>query len=82
VQDLDRQVLALLAEDLLLLLLEDLAGTMVWVDDVVAELELDVLGLTGDLEVLEQCFVFFDRLGNDGLLGCLSAQRQSRGSSL
>ena len=45
VEDLDREVLALLAEDLLLLLLEDLAGAVVRIDDVVADLELDVLDL-------------------------------------
>jgi hypothetical protein len=36
VEDLDREVLALLAEDLLLLLLEDLARPVVGVDDVIA----------------------------------------------
>jgi hypothetical protein len=83
VEDLDREVLALLTEDLLLCLLENLAGTVMWVDDVVAELELDVLGLTRDLEVLEQCFVFFNRLRDDGLLGCLSARAGAEsGSSL
>ena len=45
VEDLDREVLALLAEDLLRFLLEDLAGPVMRVDDVVADLELDVLDL-------------------------------------
>jgi hypothetical protein len=58
VQDLDGQVLTLLAEDLLLLLLQDLAGPVVRVDDVIADLVLDLLRLPRDLEVL------------DGLLPC------------
>ena len=58
VEDLDREVLALLAEHLLLLLLEDLARAVVRVDDVVADLELDVLDLAVDLEVLECCSSF------------------------
>ena len=52
VQDLDREVLAPFSEDLHLLLLEHLAGAVVGIDDVVAELELDVLdfaGLTSEL---------------------------------
>jgi hypothetical protein len=59
VEDLDREVLALLAEYLPALLLEDLAGPVVRVDDVVTDLELDVLDLTGDLEVLELLFGCF-----------------------
>jgi ABC-type cobalamin transport system permease subunit len=55
VEDLDREVLAHLAEDRLLLLLDDLAGAVVRIDDVVAELELDVLDL--DLEVVQQGLV-------------------------
>jgi len=43
VQDHDREVLTLLAEHLAPFLLEDLSGTVVRVDHVVAELELDVL---------------------------------------
>jgi hypothetical protein len=54
VKDLDRQVLALLPEDLLLFLLEDLACTVVRVDDVVADLEVDALGL--DDKVLDLLF--------------------------
>jgi hypothetical protein len=42
VEDLDRQVLAVLAEDLARVLLEDLARTVVGIDDVVADVELDV----------------------------------------
>jgi len=53
VQDLDRQVLTLLAEDLLLLLLQDLAGPVMRVDDVIADLVLDLLRLPRDLEVLD-----------------------------
>jgi hypothetical protein len=51
VQDLDREVLALLAEDLAGLLLEDLARPVMGVDDVVADVELD-RGNVGD-EVLD-----------------------------
>jgi hypothetical protein len=58
VEDLDREVLATLAEDLHLLLLQHLAGAMVRVDDVVTELELDVLDLAGDLELLRKRCVF------------------------
>jgi hypothetical protein len=65
VQDLDREVLAPLAEDLLALLLEDLAGAVMRVDDVVADLELEAFDLTADLEVLQ---VVFDDFGNGALL--------------
>jgi len=51
VQDLDRQILALLAEDLARLLLEDLASPVVGIDDVVADVEFDD-GNLGD-EVLD-----------------------------
>jgi hypothetical protein len=54
VEDLDRQVLALLPEDLLLLLLEDLAGPVMRVNDVVTDLEVDALGL--DDKVLDLLF--------------------------
>jgi hypothetical protein len=57
VQDLDGEVLALLAEDLLLLLLLDLAGAVMRVDDVVSDLELDRLDLA-EFEALQ--VVFFD----------------------
>jgi hypothetical protein len=53
VEDLDREVLPHLAEDLLLLLLDDLAGTVMRVDDVVADLERDALRLAGDVQVLD-----------------------------
>jgi hypothetical protein len=43
VQDLDGEVLALLAEHLAQFLLEDLASAVMGVHDVVAALELDVL---------------------------------------
>jgi hypothetical protein len=65
VEDLDGEVLPLLAEDLLLLLAEDLAGAVVRIDDVVSDLELDRLDLT-DLEALQ--VVFFDYFGNGALL--------------
>jgi hypothetical protein len=51
VEDLDRQVLAVLAEDLASLLLEDLARAVVGIDDVVADVELHH-GHLGD-EVLD-----------------------------
>jgi len=65
VEDLDREVLLLLTEDLLALLFEDLAGPVMGIDDVVADLELDQLRLDGDLEVLD---LLFDYFGNDNLL--------------
>jgi hypothetical protein len=63
VEDLDREVLALLAEDLLDLLLQDLARPVVRIDDVVAYLVLDVGNLTGDLEVRD--LLLRQRFGND-----------------
>jgi hypothetical protein len=51
VQDLDREVLALLAEDLPALLLEDLACPVMGVDDVVADVEFDDRDL--DFKVLD-----------------------------
>jgi hypothetical protein len=62
VEDLDGEVLPLLTEHLLALLLQDLAGSVVGIDDVVAELELDVLDLAL-LEGLEK--LLFD-LVSDG----------------
>jgi hypothetical protein len=53
VEDLDRQILAALAEDLLLLLLDYLAGAVVRIDDMVADLEVDVDDLSLDLEILD-----------------------------
>jgi hypothetical protein len=70
VEDLDGEVLLLLTEDLLGFLLEDLAGPVVRVDDVVADLELDQLRLDGDLEVLDLLFGYFR---NDSLLCCARA---------
>jgi len=71
VQDLDGEVLALLAaQHLAPLLLEDLACTVMRVDDVVTELELDVLD-RADLQVLQQ--LLFDGFGNDVLLGLVPA---------
>jgi hypothetical protein len=53
VEDLDREVLAYLAEDVLLLLLDHLARPVMGIDDVVTDLEVDVLDLALDLEVLD-----------------------------
>jgi hypothetical protein len=50
VQDLDGEVLALLTEHLLDFLLEDLPGPVMRIDDIVADLEIDVDDL-GDVEV-------------------------------
>ena len=47
VEDLDREVLAAFAEHLHLLLLQHLARAVMGIDDMVAELELDVLDLAG-----------------------------------
>jgi hypothetical protein len=63
VEDLDREVLALLAEDVLLFLLDDLAGTVVRVDDVVADGEVDALDLAADVQVVELIGI-----GADGVL--------------
>src|SRR5918997_1208760 len=65
VQDLDGEVLPLLTKHLLALLLQDLAGAMMWVDDVVAELELDVLDLAL-LEGLEK--LLFDLISDGPVL--------------
>jgi hypothetical protein len=43
VEDLDRQILAALAEDLLALLAQDSAGAVMRVYDAIADLELNVL---------------------------------------
>jgi hypothetical protein len=72
VEDLDGEVLLPLTEDLLALLLEDLAGPVMRVNDVVADFELDQLRLDGDLEVLD---LLFDYFGDDCLLVCASAAR-------
>jgi hypothetical protein len=55
VQDLDRQVLAALAKDVLLLLADHLAGAVVRIHHTVAELELDIRWKLG-LEVIEVLF--------------------------
>ena len=70
VEDLDREVLAALAEHLHLLLLQHLARAVVGVDDVVAELELDVLDLAGHLELLDQRCLFGCLWRNGVLLRC------------
>jgi hypothetical protein len=61
VEDLDGEVLALLTEDLLDLFLEDLAGAVMRIDDVVADLEPDVFDL-GALEILD--LLCFGYVGN------------------
>ena len=53
VKDLDREVLAYLAEDVLLFLLDHLARPMMRVDHVVADLEIDVDDFALDLEILD-----------------------------
>jgi hypothetical protein len=50
VKDLDRQVLALLTEELLALLADDNAGPMMWVNDVVANIKIVALK-NFDLEI-------------------------------
>jgi hypothetical protein len=52
-KDLDGEVLADLAENVLLFLLDYLAGPMMRVDHVVADLEVDVDNLALDLEVVD-----------------------------
>jgi hypothetical protein len=69
VEDLDGEILAALAEHLLDLLLEDLAGAVVRIDDVVPHLVLDVHRLADDLEVLDVLLPVFGRLLNSCLLG-------------
>jgi hypothetical protein len=66
-KDLDREVLPDLAEDLLLLLLDDLSGPVVGIDDVVTDLEVDALSLAGDLDVFD-VLVLSRCLGGDGVL--------------
>src|SRR3954453_10356260 len=53
VEDLDREVLAYLAEDVLLFLLDHLAGPMMGIDHVVADLEIDVDDFALDLEIFD-----------------------------
>src|SRR4029453_10471976 len=71
-KDLDRQVLALLAEHLLHLLLEDLASPMMGVDDLVADLVDGRLPI--DVEVLDE--LLFQHCVADvvPLLRCQAAQ--------
>jgi hypothetical protein len=68
-KDLDREVLPHLAEDLLLLLLDDLPGPMMGIDDVVTDAEVDALRLAGDVQVLDllgRCLGGDDVLLNSG----------------
>jgi hypothetical protein len=54
VEDLDREVLTALAENLLHLLAKHLARAMVGIDDVVPNLELDEWNRLSSLEILFQ----------------------------
>jgi hypothetical protein len=53
VKDLDGEVLAGLAQDLLLLLLDDLPSAVMRIDHLVADLIFDMRRLAGDLELFE-----------------------------
>jgi hypothetical protein len=64
-KDLDREILALLAEDVLLFLLDDLTGAVMRVHDVVADGKVDALDLAADVEVFELIGI-----GGDGALLC------------
>ena len=55
-EDLDREVLAALAEDLFFLLAKDLAGAVVRVHDAVADLEFDVRERFCGLKVIQLLF--------------------------
>jgi hypothetical protein len=63
VEDLDREVVALLTEDLLGLLLDDPSSPVMRVDDGVADLEVDALGL--GKKVLVEDFDVSSYVGND-----------------
>jgi hypothetical protein len=63
VEDLDGQILAALAEDLLVLLLDYLSGAVVRVDDIVTDREVNALRLSLELEVLD---LLDGCLGNGG----------------
>jgi hypothetical protein len=87
VKNLDREVLAYLAEDVLLFLLYDLAGPVMGIDDVVTDLELDVLGLDDDLQVLDLLDLLDLGCLRDGVLlgvkrrsGCRTSGFMSAGS--
>jgi hypothetical protein len=67
-KDLDRQVLAGLPEDLLLLLLDDLPGPVMGIDDVVTDGEIDALGLASDVEGFDRLVLGGSGLGWDGVL--------------
>jgi hypothetical protein len=64
VEDLDREVLLDLTEDVLVLLLDNPPGAMVRVDDGVADLEVDALRL-GD-QVVQVDLFGVDGFGNGG----------------
>jgi hypothetical protein len=78
VEDLDREVLALLAEDVLLFLLDDLTGAVMRVHDVVAHGEVDALDLTADVEVFELIGIGDDVLLGSGASACRTTGVVSR----
>jgi hypothetical protein len=56
VEDLDREVLAALSEHLLLLLTEDLAGSVVRINNAIAYLEFDMGGRYNGLKIIQLLF--------------------------
>jgi hypothetical protein len=82
VEDLDGEVLPAFAEDLHLLLLHHLAGAVMRIDHVVAELELDVFDLSSDLDLLGQLAVFGCLWRNGVLLRSRRPGGAALGSSL
>jgi hypothetical protein len=56
VEDLDREVLAALSEHLFLLLTEDLAGSVMRINNAIAYLEFDMGGRYGGLKVIQLLF--------------------------
>jgi hypothetical protein len=66
VKDLDREVLARLAQDLLRFLLDDLPGPVMGIDDVVTDREINALRFAGDLQVVVD--LLGSCLGGDGVL--------------
>jgi hypothetical protein len=74
VKDLDGEVLALLTEDLLVLLLENPARPVMGVDDRVADLEVDALDFALDFEVLQK--LLFSDVGDGVLLGAARLRSQ------
>jgi len=67
-KDLDGQVFPGLPQDLLLLLLDDLSGPVMGIDDVVTDGKVDALRFAGDVEVLDRLVLGGSGLGGDGVL--------------